>query len=109
MATQIAVPQTGQLPQVKGPEINDRDRVNDLLSFEKYLTYGYGTGLNEMQNPALHATVRQLLIEAHDIQYQLFNQMFQKGWYKMKAADQAEIAQTRQQFENYRSQIPQFS
>jgi hypothetical protein len=35
MATEIAVKQTGQLPQVKGPEMNDRDRINDVLSSVK--------------------------------------------------------------------------
>lgn len=109
MAMQIAVPQTGQLPQVKGPEMNERDWINDILSYEKYLTSGYGIGLNEMQNPALHTTIQKLLVEAHDMQYQLFDLMFQKGWYKMKAADSQEINQARQQFEGYKTQFPAFS
>ena len=40
MATEIAVQQTGQLPKVKGPEMNDRDVINEIvdhidLGFEK--------------------------------------------------------------------------
>ncbi|WP_248926495.1 spore coat protein [Paenibacillus hamazuiensis] len=108
MAAQIAVPQTGQLPKVKGPEINDRDRINDILSFEKYLTNGYNTGLNEMQNPKLRQTVFDILNDIHQLQFKIFDTMFQKGWYKMKAADQQEIGQIQQQFANYKTQFPQF-
>lgn len=105
---QIAVPQSGQLPQVKGPEFNDRDRINDILSYEKYLTSGYNTGLNEMQNPRLHQKIGSILQDVHQTQFQLFDLMFQKGWYKMKAAETTEISQAQQQFANYKTQFPTF-
>ncbi|MEX1029395.1 MAG: spore coat protein [Paenibacillaceae bacterium] len=109
MATEIAMPQAGQLPQVKGPEMNDRDFINDILSMEKYLASGYSTGLSEMQNPKLRQDVQQLLIQSHNNQWASFNLMFQKGWYKMKAADSAEVSTTQQQFNDYKSQFPQFT
>ncbi len=109
MSMEIAMPQTGQLPKVKGPEMNDRDFINDILSMEKYLTNGYNVGLAEMQNPKLHQDVQQLLIETHNHQWGAFNLMFQKGWYKMKAADSAEVSTTHQQFNNYKSQFPTFN
>ncbi|TDF96553.1 spore coat protein [Paenibacillus piri] len=106
---EIAKPQTGELPKVKSPEMNDRDRINDILMLQKYLTNGYNTGLSEMQNPKLRQTVAGILQSQHDLQWQLFNKMFEKGWYKMKAADQQEIAQAHQQFSSYASQFPSFS
>jgi spore coat protein CotF len=106
LATQIAMPQTSELPTVKGPEMNDRDWINDILSYEKYLTNGYNTGLNEAQNPQLHQTVQTILNDVHNSQFQLFDLMFQKGWYKMKAADQQEISQAFTQFNGYKSQFP---
>lgn len=109
MATQIAVPQSGQLPQVKGPELNDRDRINDILSYEKYLTSGYNVGLNEMQNPSLHQKISTILQDVHQTQFQLFDLMFQKGWYKMNAADNQEISKAHQQFTDYKTQFPTFS
>jgi spore coat protein CotF len=108
MATEIAVKQTGQLPQVKGPEMNDRDRINDVLSSVKQMTVGYTIGLNEMQNPKLHQDIQNILNDTHLMQKQIFDAMFQKGWYKMKAADQQEITQAHTQFNNYHSQFPQF-
>lgn len=107
-STVIAKPSTGQLPTVKGPEMNDRDRVNDILSMQKYLSNGYNVGLYETQHPQLRETVQRILNETHDNQHQLFNLMFEKGWYKMKMADAAEIGQTHQQFSNYRTQFPTF-
>jgi spore coat protein CotF len=109
LATEIAMPQSGQLPQVKGPEMNDRDFINDILSMEKYLTNGYNTGLSEMQNPKLRQEVQQLLVQTHNNQWNAFNLMFNKGWYKMKAADSTEVSTTQQQFNNYKSQFPPFT
>jgi len=108
MATEIAVQQTGQLPKVKGPEMNERDRINDVLSSVKQMTVGYTIGLNEMQNPKLHQDIQNILNDTHLAQKQIFDVMFQKGWYKMNAADQQEISQAHSQFSQYRTQFPQF-
>jgi spore coat protein CotF len=108
MTVEIAKPQTGQLPKVKGPAMNDRDLLNDLLTHLKYLAAGYNTGLQEMQNPKLHETVQGILSDIHNTQFRVFELMFQKGWYKMTAADQQEIAKTSTQFANYKSQFPEF-
>ncbi|MCS7459404.1 spore coat protein [Paenibacillus doosanensis] len=106
---EIAKPQSGELPQVKGPEMNDRDRVNDILSMQKYLTTGFNTGLSEVQNPQLRKSVASILTAQQEAQWELFNLMFEKGWYKMKAADKQEISQAKQQFSGYSSQFPSFS
>ncbi|RAV19900.1 spore coat protein [Paenibacillus contaminans] len=108
MAVELAMPKSPNEPQVKGPEMNDRDYINDILTQEKYLTSGYNTGLNEMQNPQLHQTIQQILNDVHQSQTQLFNLMFQNGWYKMKAADAQEITQAHTQFNNYKTQFPSF-
>jgi spore coat protein CotF len=108
MTTQIAAPSSGLLPQVKGPEMNDRDYVNDMLSFEKYMSNGYNVGLNEAQNPKLHMEIQNILNDVHRCQFDLFNLMFQNGWYKMKAADKQEVSQAHTQFSNYKTQFPVF-
>jgi len=107
MPTTIAMPQTGELPKVKSPAFNDRDLINDIMAYEKYMSTGYGIGLNEMQMPALHQAVHDVMCDVHKSQFELFDLMFQKGWYKMKVADQSEIQQTYQQFSGYKTQFPQ--
>lgn len=108
MSTEIAMPKPAGEPQVKGPEFNDRDRLNEILTIEKYMTAGYNTGLNELQNPKLHETVQGILGDEHNMQFQVFDQMWQKGWYKIEAADKQKIDQAYQQFNGYKTQFPKF-
>lgn len=108
MTVEIAIPKESAESIVKGPEFNDRDRINDILAMEKYLTAAYNTGLNEMQNPKLHETVQGILGDTHNIQHQVFDQMWQKGWYKIEAAEKEKVSQAFEQFNGYKSQFPKF-
>ncbi|NPV26049.1 MAG: spore coat protein [Firmicutes bacterium] len=100
------MPHHGQIPEVKGSEFNDRDRLNDILSFEKYLTVGYNISVNEANNDLLYHDLLQILNDTHQNQRQLYKLMFNKGWYKETVADQQEINQTATQFTNYQTQLP---
>jgi spore coat protein CotF len=102
----IKNPQTNQLPQVKGPELNERDLVNDILATEKYLTDNFNIFTREASNQQLHNDIFRILQETHRAGRDLFNLMFQKGWYKLTAASEQEIQQSAQQFQNYQSQFP---
>lgn len=99
-------PSTGQLPQVKGPEMNERDFINDILATEKYITDNFNIFAREASNQILHRDVMDILNETHQGARNLFNLMFKKGWYSLTAAQQQDIQQTAQQFQNYRSQEP---
>lgn len=103
---QIKNPQTGQLPTVKGPEMNERDFVNDILATEKYLSHSLNIFTLEASNQTLHDEVVTLLNETHVAARNLFNEMFKKGWYSLTAAGQPEIQQTAEQFQNYQTQQP---
>lgn len=99
-------PQTGQLPQTKGPEMNERDFLNDILATEKYITDNFNIFSREASNQVLHQQTMQILNESHQAARNLFNLMFKKGWYTLTAASQQEIQQTGQQFQNYQTQEP---
>lgn len=103
---QIANPQTGQLPKVKSPEMNDRDFINDALSTSKLLTDGFNVAVREASHEQLHADMLQILMETHQSARELYNIMFQKGWYKLEAEDQMKLQQASQQFNGYSSQFP---
>lgn len=92
--------------QQKGPQYNDRDRVNDLLSSEKYLTEGYNISTFEATNPQLHNTLKNILNETHKNRESLYHAMEQRGWYKTEQADQQQISQAHNQFSNYKNQLP---
>jgi spore coat protein CotF len=103
---QIANPQTGELPKVKSPEMNDRDYINDALSTCKYLTDSMNIAVREASHEQLHQDLLQMLSETHQSCRELYNLMFQHGWYKLEAEEQQKIDQAYQQFNNYSSQFP---
>lgn len=103
---QIANPQSGILPQVKGPEMNVRDFLNDGLSTCKYLTDSLNVAVREASHEQLHSDMLQILTETHQSARELYDLMFVNGWYKLEAEDQQKIQQAQQQFNSYSTQFP---
>ena len=93
-----------EVPQT--PQMNDRDFVNDLLSTEKYLTSSYSVALNEASHDSLHQDLLTIFNETQNAQRDLFELMFQKGWYTLEAEDDNKIQQAYQQYQSYASQFP---
>ncbi len=92
--------------QAKGPEMNERDFINDLLATEKYLTDSFNIFAREASNEVLFQDVLTILNETQQNARNIFNAMFKKGWYQLTAAPVQEIQQATQQFKNYESQFP---
>jgi|SRR5579875_645383 len=103
---QIQNPKPANEPQVKGPQLNDRDRLNDILATEKYLTDSFNIAAREASHQQLHNDILQILTETHQAARQAYELMFRKGWYSLTAAEQQELSQTAQQFGNYSTQFP---
>ncbi|HJV46118.1 MAG TPA: spore coat protein [Bacillota bacterium] len=102
----IKNPKPANEPQVKGPQMNDRDYLNDILATQKYLTDSLNVAVREASHDTLHQDLLNTLTQNHQEQRQLFNLMFQKGWYKLEAEEQQKLDQTFQQFSNYSTQFP---
>ncbi|GGK19580.1 hypothetical protein GCM10010965_10770 [Caldalkalibacillus thermarum] len=92
--------------QPKGPQMNDRDRMNDCLATEKYLCQSINTATWEASHDQLHQDLKTILNQTQECHRNLYNLMFKKGWYKLQAADQMQIDNTYQQFSNYTAQLP---
>ncbi|MFD1425756.1 spore coat protein CotF [Kroppenstedtia sanguinis] len=105
MQTQQQTGQT-QLPQMKGPEMSDRDRINDILAMEKYMSDAYGVAVNEASNDALYQTQMSILTDIHQCQRDVFNLMHSKGWYQTDQANAQYVTQAAQKFTNYQTQFP---
>ncbi|PYZ92885.1 hypothetical protein CR194_14675 [Salipaludibacillus keqinensis] len=99
----IANPKT-QVPET--PQMSDRDYLNDMLATEKYMTSSYSTALNEASHQALYQDVQGICNESQQCQRDLFNLMFEKGWYSFEACDAQKINQSYQQFQGYTNQFP---
>lgn len=102
----IKNPQSAGTEQVKGPEMNDRDRINDILALEKYLTDSFNVSAREASHPHLHQDIMTILNETHQCQYEIYEMMFKKGFYKLEAEQQSALDQAYQQFSSYASQFP---
>ena len=70
-------------PFEKGPEFNDRDRLNDLLATEKWLTDGFNVFVRETSHRDPYNDVLHILNETHHACRDVFNLMFEKGWYSL--------------------------
>mgnify|MGYP001460998556 CR=1 FL=1 len=104
--TKIANPQSGSLPKVKGPEMNDRDFLNDCLSTCKYLSESFNVAAFEASHQQLHADLMQILVETQQGARAAYELMFRKGWYKLEAEEQQKLDQGYQQFSGYSTQFP---
>ncbi|MFE7065178.1 spore coat protein [Sutcliffiella sp. NPDC057660] len=99
----IQYPET---PIPKTPEMNERDFLNDMLSYEKYITASYSTAMNEASHASLYQDIHAIFDETKNLQRELYNLMFQKGWYSLEAEQPQILQQAAQQFTGYMSQFP---
>lgn len=90
----------------KGPEFNDRDRLNDMLATEKWLTDGFNTFVRETSHQDLYNDILHVLNETHHAARDVFNLMFEKGWYTLHPEQPSHIAKHHQKFSQYESQFP---
>ncbi|HBI04439.1 MAG TPA: hypothetical protein DDY49_10485 [Paenibacillaceae bacterium] len=102
----ISNPKPPTEPMVKGPAMNDRDRINDVLMTEKYLTEGLNIAAREASHDILHQDLMLVLNETHQCARDIYTIMFQSGWYTLEAEQQMTLDQTYQQFSNYATQFP---
>jgi spore coat protein CotF len=99
----IQNPET-QVPNT--PELNDRDYIDLMLNDEKKMTtMGYGVALNEASNEFLYNQLFQIYQETQEKQREIYNLMFQKGWYSVSAEPKQKLTQTYQKFQGYMPQI----
>ncbi|HEY8345359.1 MAG TPA: spore coat protein [Bacillota bacterium] len=91
---------------VKGPEMNDRDLLNDVLVTEKYLTDNFNIFAREASHGQLHQVTMRILNESHQAARDAYNTMFKKGWYTLNSAQGQALQQIQEQFSNYATQFP---
>ncbi|MFT8361907.1 MAG: spore coat protein [Sporolactobacillus sp.] len=88
----------------KTPEMNDRDYLNDMLLTEKYLGTSYVHALQEASHQSLYQDIKGVFDQEADLQRDLYNVMFNKGWYKLESQEPQKIVQAQQQFSQYAQQ-----
>lgn len=88
------------------PQMNERDFLNDMLTTEKYMTTSYSFALNEASHQALYDDLSTICQETENMQREVYNLMFKKGWYSLEGESPQKLQQSYTQFQGYSSQFP---
>ncbi|KMK77579.1 spore coat protein [Alkalihalobacillus pseudalcaliphilus] len=98
--------QNPEMPVPKTPQMSERDFINDQLTTEKYLCSSYSTAATEASHSQLYQDINQVANETLQCQRDLYNVMFQKGFYSYDAAETTSLQQDFQKFTGYEQQFP---
>ena len=80
------------------PIFSDKDRLQDGLASQKFITEIYNTFTNECVTPEVRGAFMSILKEEHEMQNEIFTEMQKRGWYQVQPAEQQKIQQTRTKF-----------
>lgn len=79
-------------------KMNEQEKMNDLLSTQKFLTGAYNSYCNEAATSAVRSTLTSILADEHRIQEEIFNEMSARGYYPLEKAEENKISSTKQKF-----------
>ena len=83
-------------PKVEVPtgiEMNDRDYLSVVLELEKNMSNNYSIALNEASNDYLYEDYFVLFEDTKDAARELYNLMFEKGWYTLEEAEEKKVTE----------------
>ena len=72
--------------------------LEDLLGSQKLITVNYNLFAGECEHTNLRDAFLSVLEDEHRIQTELFDEMHNRGWYCVEAAQEEKLAQVRQKF-----------
>jgi spore coat protein CotF len=76
----------------------DKDRMMDALSSQKFLSGIYNESLNEAYHTPVKSCFSDLLEDVHRTQEELFALMNERGWYPVENAEEQKVEQARLKF-----------
>ena len=74
-----------------GIEMNDKDYLTNILELEKNMSNNYSIALNEASNDLLYEDYFELFEDTKDAAREIYNLMFQNGWYSLEKAQETKI------------------
>ncbi len=75
----------------KGMQLNDKDHLGDLLSCLKCMEKDYVVAMTEASNEHLYESYKSMFLNIAQMQREVFELSFQKGWYKLEKAESTKI------------------
>ncbi len=95
--------------EIKVPKncyMNESDILNDILISYKHLVTSYGIALNEASNKKIYKLFMNNFQTISNMQAELFECAFKKGWYQLESAEPVKINQT---YKKYQKKVDEFS
>lgn len=83
----------------KTVEMNDEDYINSALECAKNISTNFNIALNEMSNETLYQQVFPMFESIRQLQRNLYELSFQKGFYTLEKAEPNKITQKQNQLE----------
>ena len=74
-----------------GIGLNDKDYIGSLLSCLKEMVKNYTVALTEASNEQLYQEYKDMFLEYLQLQRDVYELMFKKGWYVLEKADNNKI------------------
>lgn len=85
---------------VTTPVMTEKDILADCLRTEILLAQSYNSACIESADKNVFDNLKNILNEEHDIHYEIFNIMNQKGWYPVTQANMQDINSTRNMYQS---------
>lgn len=76
-----------------GMNINDKDYLTCLLTILKEMEKNYATAMTEASNESLFQSYQSIFTQLSDLQREVYELMFQNGWYCLEKADTTKITE----------------
>lgn len=80
--------------------MTEKDILSDCLRAEILLAQSYNSACIESADKNVFNNLKNMLNEEHDIHYEIFNIMSQKGWYPVTQANMQDINSTRSMYQS---------
>lgn len=88
MNNQISNP---KLEVPTGISLNEKDYITCLLTTLKEMSKGYVTAITEASNESLFNVYKEILEKVSNLQREVYELMFRKGWYILEKCDANKI------------------
>ena len=75
----------------KGTSLNDKDYMNSLLGTLKEMVKNYAVALTEASNKNLYNEFKTMFDEYSNLQREVYETMFRKGWYTLEKSEQQKL------------------
>ncbi len=86
-----------------GLSMNDKDYMNSILSCLKEMVKNYAVSLTEVSNEELYNKYKEMFLRYSELQREVYEVMFRKGWYILEKAEDTKIN------EKYQTLIQEFN